>query len=125
MPLGHCFSVNNPRLQVVTGFGTPPTWSTTTTPTVAAPVSFPNFFGAQGMTNVNSVPLSMNGVFCSTKSLCFAVGGYVSSGTSASNGAVVSNPTTGSLVYSYGTILYSTNGGTFWNVRSLATAPEI
>ena len=116
------------RLQVVTGFGPVPTWSTTTAPTLAAPVSYPNFApGAStsttlllsGITSYNSQPLSLNSVFCATKSLCFAVGGFIS-GYPSQLSIVQAN------IYTYGTVLVSTNGGTFWNVRShLPHCPSI
>ena len=80
------------RLQAVTGFGPVPTWSTTTAPTLATPVSYPNFCPSvgspNGMTSGNSYALSLNSVFCATKSLCFAAGGFM--GLSS-----LPNPTTG------------------------------
>ena len=70
------------------------------------------------MTSGNSYALSLNSVFCATKSLCFAAGGFM--GLSS-----LPNPTTGAFVYTYGTILVSVNGGTFWNVRSPAAALKL
>jgi len=112
--------------QVVTGFGPVPTWSTTTAPTLAAPVSYPNFapgastlttLALTGITSFNSQPLSLNSVFCATKSLCFAVGGFISGYPTSPLSIVQAN------IYTYGTVLVSTNGGTFWNFASMPLVP--
>jgi len=106
--------------QVVTGFGTRPVWKGSGTGGIASPTvnpisSFPN-------PAVTPAAPSLNNVFCASKGLCFAVGGY---GPSL---PIVTAPTAAytplgygaaGSVGTYGTVLASTNGGTFWNYATL------
>lgn len=89
-------------------------WKSATTVGTTNPVSsFPN-------PGVTPAAPSLNNVFCASKGLCFAVGGY---GPSLPQVAATATPNTplpfGSpgSIGTYGTVLYSVNGGTFWNVR--------
>ena len=83
-----------------------------------------------GVQTTGPVP-DLTSVFCASKNLCFAAGGFMPLPSAGTATAITSPPTvgiatinTGSSVLasdlpSYGQILRSTNGGTYWSYTSL------
>jgi len=122
----------------VSGFSPVPTfmantWVIPSFPQFTAPPTVVTaIFATSTLVNINSgVQTSapapdLTSVFCASKNLCFAAGGFMPVASTPATSTTLASINTGSNVLasdlpSWGQILRSTNGGTYWSYTQLPT----